>query len=65
VKKFFIFITIFVIAAAVALVGCEKKQQAPQPAAQQPAVTPPAPAPEPPAAPAPMPAPAPAKPAKK
>jgi hypothetical protein len=60
VKKYFVFILVLVLSAGIALVGCEKKAEAPKPAAQ-PAMTPP-PAPPPPA---PAPAPMPAKPAKK
>jgi len=61
-KKYFAIILALVFASTVALVGCEKKAEAPKPAEQS-AVTPtvpPAPAPA-----APAPAPAPAKPAKK
>jgi 2-oxoglutarate dehydrogenase E2 component (dihydrolipoamide succinyltransferase) len=60
-KKFSIMILAMVFAAAVALVGCEKKAQPPKPA-DQPSMAPVAPAPAP--APAPVPA-KPAKPAKK
>ncbi len=66
-KKLFVIITVLFIVAAVALVGCEKKQSS-LPPVQQPAVAPmPAVAPTPATAPTPAPAtmPAPAKPAKK
>lgn len=56
-KKFFVVVLAMVLTATVALIGCEKKAEAPKPA-EQPAMTP-APAP------APAPAPVPAKPAKK
>jgi hypothetical protein len=58
-KKLFVFVLTLAFLFTVALVGCEKKQEAPKPLMQQPAVTPPPPPP------APAPAPAPAKPAKK
>ncbi len=62
-KRYIAIILALVFAFTVALVGCEKKQEAPKPA-EQPAMTPPAPAPAPtPAVPAP--APTPEKPAKK
>jgi len=60
-KKFSIIMLAMVFAAAVALVGCEKKAQPPKPA-DQPSMAPVAPAPAP--APAPVPA-KPSKPAKK
>ena len=64
-KKYIAIILTIVFVFTVALVGCEKKQEAPKPA-EQPAMTPAAPAPAPVPAPAPeAPAPAPAKPAKK
>jgi hypothetical protein len=56
-KKFFVVALALVLTATVALIGCEKKAEAPKPG-EQPAMTP-APAP------APAPAPVPAKPAKK
>ncbi len=60
-KKYIAIILALVFVFTVALVGCEKKQEAPKPA-EQPAMTPaPAPAPEP----APAPAPAPESPTKK
>ena len=61
-KKLFMIVLALVLMAAVALIGCEKKAEAPKPA-EMPAMAPAAPAP---AAPAPAtPAPAPAAPAKK
>ena len=60
-RKYIAIILALVIVFTVALVGCEKKQEAPKPA-EQPAMTPAAPAPAP-AVPAP--APAPESPAKK
>ena len=64
-KKYIAIILALVFVFTVALVCCEKKQEAPKPA-EQPAMTPAAPAPAPVPAPAPeAPAPAPAKPAKK
>ena len=60
-KKYIAIILALAFVSTVALVGCEKKQEAPKPA-EQPAMTAPA-APAP--APAAAPAPAPAKPAKK
>ena len=56
-KKFFVVALALVLTAMIALIGCEKKAEAPKPVGQ-PAMTP-APAP------APAPAPVPAKPAKK
>lgn len=62
-KKYIAIILSLVFIFTVALVGCEKKAEAPK--VEQPVVAPvPAPAPIP-VAPAPAPAPAPAKPAKK
>ena len=58
-KKFFVVALTLVLTATVALMGCEKKAEAPKPVGQ-PAMTP-APAP----APTPAPAPVPKKPAKK
>jgi len=63
VKRIFVFILVLAFSAGIALVGCEKKAEAPKPAAQ-PAMTPP-PAPTPAPAAAPAPAPTPEKPAKK
>ncbi len=59
-KKYFVLITVLVLSAGIALVGCEKKAEAPKPVVSTPSITvPPAPAP------VPAPAPTPAKPAKK
>ncbi len=62
-KKIFVIIMALVFVFTVALIGCEKKQEAPKAESQPVAVPAPAPAPAP-AAPAPA-APAPSKPAKK
>ncbi len=62
-KKFVMLMLALVLVAMVALVGCEKKAEAPKPA-EQPAMAPTAPAAPAPAAPAPA-APAPEAPAKK
>ncbi len=61
-KKYLVLIFAVAFASTVALLGCEKKAEAPK---AQPTVTPAAPAPAPTPVAVPAPAPAPAKPAKK